>query len=185
MAGNGALLVDEHIEYDFSGPFSGGYREIPTRPGESVSHVSVLENGRLYRPGGCTDLGCSDSPGTFGVKNLGSKTRIVWHYSALDETRTFEIRYTLSHLAVAYDDVVDVNLNVWGDEWKVGLPGLTSTLAAPGRILRAWCNPVWVRCDVQLQGKSVYLRAVAIPDHQFVELRALIPRKAFASTSGM
>src|SRR5262249_59058839 len=137
MAQNGALLVDEHIEYAFSGPFSGGYREIPTRPGESVSRVSVLENGRRYVPGGCTDLGCSDREGTFGVARLDGKTRIVWHYSALDETRTFEIRYTLSGLAVAYDDVVDVNLNVWGDECKVGLPRLTATLAAPAHIVRA------------------------------------------------
>src|SRR5262249_39597196 len=121
----------------------------------------------------------------FGVARLDGKTRIVWHYSALDETRTFEIRYTLSGLAVAYDDVVDVNLNVWGDEWKVGLPRLTATLAAPGKVLRAWGNPVWVRGDVQLAGKTVHLRAVAIPDHQFVELRALVPRGAFASTSGM
>jgi uncharacterized membrane protein len=185
MAKNGALLVDEHIEYVFDGPFSGGYREIPTRPGESVSRVSVLENGHRYRPGGCTELGCSDTPDTFGVARLDGKTRIVWHYSALDETRTFEIRYTMSHLAVAYDDVVDVNLNVWGDEWKVGLPRLTSALNAPGRVLRAWGNPVWVRGQVTLEGEAVHLTAIAIPDHQLVELRALVPRRAFTSTSGM
>ena len=37
--------------------------------------------------------------------------------------RTFEIRYALRGVAVAYDDVVDVNLKVWGDEWDVGLGG--------------------------------------------------------------
>ncbi len=185
VAGNGALLVDEHIEYSFSGSFSGGYREIPLRPGELISHVSVRENGARYRPGGCTDLGCSSPAGTFGVARLGGRDRIVWHYQALDEAKTFEVRYTLSKVAVAYDDVVDVNLDVWGDEWKVGLPKLTTTLVAPGRVLRAWGNPVYVRGDVQISGRKVLLRALGIPAHQLVELRALIPRSAFTSTSGM
>ncbi|HEX4518064.1 MAG TPA: DUF2207 domain-containing protein, partial [Gaiellaceae bacterium] len=185
MASNGALLVDEHIEYSFDGPFSGGYREIPVTAGESVSQVLVLENGRPYRPGGCTDLGCDDAPGTFGVAHLDGKVRIVWHYSALDENRTFEIRYKLSGLAVAYDDVVDVNLDVWGSEWGVGLDQLTATLTAPGKIVRAWGNPVYVRGDVQLAGSKVILRAQDVPSHQFVALRALIRRSAFTSATGM
>ena len=32
-----------------------------------ISDVSVLEGGTGYRPGGCTELGCDDAPGTFGV----------------------------------------------------------------------------------------------------------------------
>ena len=51
------------------------------------------------------------------------RARIVWHYSALSESRTYTIRYRLRRVAVAYDDVVDVNLKVWGDEWKVPLQG--------------------------------------------------------------
>ena len=47
--------------------------------------------------------------------------RIVWHYRASDERRTFTISYRFRGLAVAYDDVVDVNLRVWGDHWPVGL----------------------------------------------------------------
>ena len=38
-----------------------------------------------------------------------------------DQTRTFTIRYRFSGLAVGYDDVVDVNLKVWGDEWEQSL----------------------------------------------------------------
>ena len=185
MAANGALLLDEHIEYSFDGPFSGGYREIPLGPGEKISRVQVLENGERYRPGGCTDLGCADAPGTYGVAHLDGKARIVWHYSALDENRTFEIRYELSGIAVAYHDVVDLNLDVWGSEWGVALDQLTSTLTAPGRIVRAWGNPVYVRGDVRLAGNKVFLRAQDVPAHQFVALRALVRRSAFTSTTGM
>ncbi len=185
VAQNGALQVRERIQYAFSGSFSGGYREIPLRSGESVANVTVRENGRVYRPGGCTELGCIDAPGTFGVADLGGRTRIVWHYAATDEVRTFDVRYTLRGLAVAYDDVVDVNLQVWGDEWEERLGRLTATLEAPGKVLRAWGHPVYVRGDVQLAGDRALLRALDVPAGQFVELRALIPRSAFAATDGM
>ena len=150
-----------------------------------MSDVQVLEGGRRYRPGGCVELGCSSPAGTFGVTRLDGKTRVVWHYSANDEARTFEIRYALRGVAVAYGDVVDVNLQVWGDEWDEGLGRLTATLTAPGKVVRAWGHPVYVRGDVQLAGNRVLLRALDVPAHQFVELRALIPRSAFTSTAGM
>ena len=106
-----------------------------------------------YRPGGCTELGCADAPGTFGAAIGLGNARIVWHYQASDELRTFVVHYRLRGLAVAYDDVVDVNLKVWGSEWKEPLGRLTATETAPGKILRAWGHPVYVRGDVQLAGK--------------------------------
>ena len=48
-----------------------------------------------------------------------------------------------------------MNLKVWGDEWDVGLGKLTATLDAPGKVVRAWGHPVWVRGDVQLAGERV------------------------------
>ena len=84
----------------------------------------------------------------------GRTRRIVWHYQALDEARTFRSRYRLSGVAVAYDDVVDVNLKVWGSEWEEPLDRLTATETAPGRILRAWGHPVYVRGDVQIRGRD-------------------------------
>ena len=109
----------------------------------------------------------------------------MWHFAADDQVRTFTISYTLRGVAVAYDDVVDVNVKVWGDQWAEPLGQLTATEAAPGKIVRAWGKPVWVRGDVRLAGRRALLRAVSVPEKQFVELRTLVPRKAFTSTSGM
>ena len=182
---DGSLLVDEDITFAFSGPFSGAYRDIPLRSGESIDQIAVTEGGQSYRPGGCVELGCSDSPGTFGTTRVGDVQRIVWHYQASDQLRTFHIRYRLRGVAVAYDDVVDVTLKVWGDEWDVSLGRLTATERAPGKILRGWGHPVYVRGDVQLSGSTAVLRALDVPAHQFVELRTVIPRGAFTSTAGM
>ena len=79
--------------------------------------------------------------------------RIVWHYAALDEQRTFTIAYRFRGLAVAYDDVVDVNLKVWGDEWKVGARTSSrrrwrSPARPPAPRYRVWGHPHWVHGDV-------------------------------------
>ena len=95
------------------------------------------------------------------------------------------MHYRIRGLAVAYDDVVDVNLKVWGDEWEQSLGRLTATTTGPGKVVRAWGHPVWVRGDVTLAGNRALLRAVDVPAGQFVELRTLYPRGAFASTAGM
>ena len=185
VAKDGSLVVDEDITYSFNGSFSGGYRDIPLRSGESIDQIAVSEGGQSYRPGGCTELGCSDAAGTFGTTRVDNVQRIVWHYAASNGLRTFHIHYRLSGVAVAYDDVVDVNLKVWGDEWDVPLGRLTATQNAPAKILRGWGHPVYVRGDVQLSGSTAVLRALDVPAHQFVELRTLIPRGAFTSTAGM
>ena len=182
---DGTIRMAEQITYSFSGSFSGGYREIPLRAGESITNVSVSSEGTRYVPGGCTELGCIDSPDTYGVAHLDGRDRIVWHSSAFNENKTFLVQYTLHGLAVAYSDVVDVNLQVWGSEWKVSLGRLTARITAPGKIVRGWGGPVYVRGDVTLKGNQANLRALSVPSKQFVGLRVLIPRRAFTSTASM
>src|SRR4029450_298025 len=112
--------------------FEGGYREIPLKDGMSVTDISVSEGGKEYTPGASAKLGSSGAPGTPGTPNLGDAYRIVWHYRATDEQRTFTVRYRLDGLAVAHDDVVDVYWQAWGDEWQ-GAPGsLEGTMIFPG-----------------------------------------------------
>ena len=54
---SGALEVGEQITFAYDGSFSGAYRDIPLRDGESISDVQVLEDRRAYTSGGCTELG--------------------------------------------------------------------------------------------------------------------------------
>jgi uncharacterized membrane protein len=128
---DGTLLVTETLTYDFDGDFSGAYRDIPLRPGESITDVTVRDETTTYTLGGCTELGCSSPPGTYGVEEQGDLVRIVWHHSSFSEQRTFQLTYTMTGLAKAYDDVVDVNFQVWGDQWSVGLDRLEARMALP------------------------------------------------------
>ncbi|MDQ3086483.1 MAG: DUF2207 domain-containing protein, partial [Actinomycetota bacterium] len=184
---DGGVAVEERISVAFGSdfPFTYGFREIPYRSGERISDIAVLENGRTYGPGASTDLEPGGPAGTFGIRDLGGRIRVVWRFQATGEMRTFTIRYRFSGLAIGYEDVVDVNLKVWGDEWEQSLGRLTSTTSGPGRIVRAWGHPVWVRGDVTLAGPRALLRAIDVPAGQFVELRAVYPRATFSSTTGM
>ena len=182
---DGSLAVDERISVVFDGTFTFGYRDIPLRTGESIDDISVGEGGEPYSPGGSAAKSPGLTPGTFGVSRSAHRVSIVWHFQITNDVRTFTIHYRLRGVAVAYADVVDVDLQVWGSEWQTGLGSLLATLRGPAAVERAWGHPVYVRGDVTLAGPTVTLRALGVPSHQFVELRALVPRSAFASTAGM
>ena len=91
---SGALEVGERITFAYDGSFSGAYRDIPLRDGESISDVQVLEDRRAYTSGGCTELGCFSPPGTFGVTNVGDGIRVVWHYSRDERAADVRARRT-------------------------------------------------------------------------------------------
>ena len=120
--------MEERITFFFDGSFTGAYRDIPLRDGERIGDISVEENGLRYAPGASAELGSSGTPNSFGETPIEGGHRIVWHFQALNEPRTFTVGYRLSNLAIAFDDVVDVDLNVWGDEWEQTLQQLTAEL---------------------------------------------------------
>jgi uncharacterized membrane protein len=192
---DGSVLVTEEITYDFIGSFEGGYRQIPLKDGMSVTEVSVSEGGRAYAPGASAELGSSGVPGTYGTANLGDAYRIVWHYRASYEERTFTVRYRLSSLAVAHDDVVDVYWQAWGDEWQEPLGSLEATMALPedaskGEV-KVFGHPASVSGKTSLVPDGISpdrvsptLVASDVPAGQFVEMRVVFPRELLISTGG-
>lgn len=186
---DGSVTVTERLTYRFDGSFSGAFREIPLRAGEAISSVGVSEGGVDYRPGGCTELGCSSPAGTFGVRDLGGRIRIVWHYRAADEDRSFTLSYRVSGLAKVYDDVVDLNWKVWGDEWQVPLDRLEASVRLPtgataGEV-RVWGHPDTVRGSTGLgeDGVSPELRASGVPPGRWVEMRVVFPTRLLPDAS--
>jgi hypothetical protein len=187
---DGSLDVTEHITFSFSGSFSGAYRDIPLRRGEEITDVTVEEGGTAYVPGASTELGSYDDPGSYGVEERGDIMRVVWHYSAFSERRTFTIRYSMTGLTHAYDDVVDVNLKVWGEEWPVGVDLVSASLTYPGAVaagdVRVFGHPSTVDGETSLGDDEVSptLEARRVPAKQFVEMRVVLPRSVLTSTAG-
>jgi uncharacterized membrane protein len=187
VASDGSLLVAERITIE--GAYHGAYRDIPLRKGESIDRIAVSEGDARYTRGGSTELGSIDTPSTFNYESSTKRVRIVWHFQAAGEPRTFTISYRFRGLAVAYDDVVDVNLKVWGPNWDSPLATLAATTTLPrpapfDRRYRTYGHPAWVNGVVSRTERAATLRAVNVPSHQFVELRVLFPRRLLTSTSG-
>ena len=185
---DGSLGVSEKLTFSFSGDFQGGYRDIPRRSGEEIIHIQVAEGGVDYEPGASTVLGSTDAPGRFGVADLGDETRIVWHYRAFDERRTFDLSYDFTGLAVAYDDVVDVNIQVWGSQWEQTLTVLEAEIVLPAGDGRVY---VWGHrgrgsgtTSLGADGRSPRLDATNLKAGEFAELRVVFPRDWLTSTDG-
>ncbi len=96
--------------------------------------------------------------------------------------------YTLSGLTKAYSDVADVNLQVWGKEWSVGLDRLDARIDLPGPTkttrFRIWGHPAWVNGEVVRLPGAGGLRALSVPAKQYVEERVVFPRSLLTSTAG-
>ncbi len=187
---DGSLSVVERIRYDFSGSFSGAYRDIPLRDGESIRDITVSGISGVHTLGGCVELGCSSPPGTYGVASMPGFVRIVWHYSAANQQREFTIAYTMVGVASAYDDVVDVNLQVWGDQWPVGATNVTARMHLPGSPepgeVYVWGHPYGIDGTTSLGDDQISpaLTASNIPSETWVELRSVFPADLLTSTSG-
>ncbi len=185
-----SLSVTETLGYVFSGSFSGAYRDIPLRHGESIVNVAVADSGGTYQPGGCVALGCSSPAGTYGVTTIPGYVRIVWHYSAVDAARDFTITYDMHGVATAYDDVIDVNLQVWGDQWPVGVDEVTARVHVPGAPqagdVYVWGHPYGIDGSTTLgdDGVSPSLTARNVPSETWVELRSVFPSSLVGSTAG-
>ncbi|VAW08834.1 hypothetical protein MNBD_ACTINO01-244, partial [hydrothermal vent metagenome] len=98
--------------------------------------------------------------------------------------------YTMTGLAVAYDDVIDVNMQVWGDQWAVGNYELTARVILPEGAeesdVYVWGHPYDVDGSTSLgdDGVSPSLTAYDIPPERWVELRTAFPTDLLTSTDG-
>jgi uncharacterized membrane protein len=193
LARDSSVLVSERLTFDYEGTYHASYRDIPLPSGASinVNSISVREGNRVYQPGGCTTYGCTDQTGRFGVTSTpdGSGARIVWHHNASDQRRTFVISYRLDKVVDAYDDVLDFNARVWGDQWDFSLDHLTAHLRSPlldsgNRTYEVWASPRSVEAKTTRAAGVAGLEASDVPAHQFVELRVTVPRPPGLNVDG-
>ena len=83
---------------------------------ESIDRIAVSEGGTRYTRGGSTKLGSIDRSDTFNYEVNGKRVRIVWHFLAAGEPRTFTVAYRFRGLTVAYRDfrhVIPFTVQVW------------------------------------------------------------------------
>jgi uncharacterized membrane protein len=185
-----ALLAEERLRIDYEGHWQATYRDIVLKKGEKITNVGVFRDGRPLQPGACTVEGCVDQEDRYGATRTSSEegevVRVVWHVNATDEERTYELRYRVVDAVVAYDDVLDLEWQVWGDQWDFDLARLVATFtdpslqpgeATPEKRSAVWGKPREVEGRDFLEAGEARLEADDVRSGQFVTMRVLLPRE--------
>lgn len=97
---NGDMRVVETLEIAFQGgPFTYGYRTIPNERLDDITDIEVREGGRTYT------LDRSSGQYTYRVNRSDEEVEVRWYFpSTTNETRTFEIAYTVKGVVRRYED---------------------------------------------------------------------------------
>ena len=174
---DGEMFVEEQIAYNFSGPFSFAYRDIPLKRGESVSDVVISEAGRRF-----TDT-TGKQPGTFSITKSGDNVRVTWYFRAEDEARTFKLVYKVSGVIQRYSDVAVLYFKFIGDDWDRPIGNIAVRVYAPQGAsisdVRAWAHgPLYGMVDIQAGG-AVHLDVRPLPARTFWEGRIIYPSAIF------
>ena len=186
---DGSLIVTERITFSFDGSFSGAYREIPLaqrRVDQRRRRQRGAERttGRVHRPSlAPAGRRAHSVPRTWATGSGSCGTTRQPTSSGPSPSPTGS-----PDLATAWDDVVDINLQVWGSEWEVPVDRLTARLTVPGtpEQVLVWGHPASVEGTTSLgaDGRSPELEASDVPAGQWVELRVAFSRDALESVRG-
>ena len=138
-----SLHVTEMLDYDFSGDFSGAYRDIPLAAGVRAGERRRSPRAaRSTSPAATPCSARSTGPGTFGAEQLRLTEHGRWADRRLPRRLALQRRSTRSGrssstttspgVVEAYDDVVDVPWAVWGSQWEFWLDDLDAEIALAG-----------------------------------------------------
>jgi len=178
---DGSVEVTESLTYVFDGKFRRAFRKIPLRPGDRITGVRVSEGGRAYReqPG--------EAPGTFIVAQNPGEVSIHWCYSARNETRTFDISYTVTGLVSRYPDVAEYYHKVIGGPDSPHMQNVSARVTFPDAgqstdDIRAWAHGP-LSGTIAIESGRVVTAQVPRLHGRFFELRVLLPPDVFAGMS--
>ena len=195
---DGSVNVEERLTLLVHSRLRGAYRLIPDEAPVKIEglivgeHDPLAERDLAYSSGGSAGVGSPGPPRTWGAAIAGFPRKdwiqVVWHTGPRTGTRTFVLLYAMRNFVVAYRDVGDLYLRVWGDEWPVALRRLHAEVVLPGGVaagdphFRGWSLPASSRGRVRLASGRLVLDASNVPAHRFVELEAVFPRRLLTRT---
>ncbi|WP_295611895.1 DUF2207 domain-containing protein [uncultured Methanobrevibacter sp.] len=173
VGNNGLLHVDEIYHYTFQGTFNGVYRDIPLKEGETIDNITVHTEG-AYSETKVTDEN--------GVKHLK-----IYLYA--DEAHTQKISDTSVNVYISYDmkntvtlfnDVAGLQYKLWGENWDVGVNGLSAVVHLPGnKNIEYFLNPQEYNSSSDLTNNTISVTSTSIPSGEFYELLVLMPLSDF------
>lgn len=176
---DGSIDVVEKRTYSFDGSFSWadlkssltvdrkGYRY-----DASIKNFKILENDQVIYS---------------GVDQKGGTYYAKWDYSAFNQTRKFDISYTLADATGGGVDFDEFYWQVIGDSWEKRTENARFLVTFPSEIPR---DKVYVFAHGPLNGKfdfvkdnKVNFEVSDVPPKKFVEVRLIFPKGTITSAS--
>lgn len=152
---DGTMHVVEHITYDFTGNFHYGTRPIPVGNYE-ITDMAVTEHGQP-------------------VQSVGAPYNLTFYFDATDETRTFDLAYTVRRAVTAGSDV-SVLYWKWIGESHPTIGVATAVLHVPAGSgeLKAWGHGP-LNGVVTVGTDTVNWRTTDLPQGSYLEGRVAMP----------
>ncbi len=174
---DGSLQISEERTYRFKGSFRYAYRTFALKGGIDYSDFQVSEEGLPFIQND------SEDPGTFKVIPKDEKIEIRWFYKARNQTRTFQLDYTVKNLVQRYSDAAVLYYQFLGSDFKKSSANVKLTVKSPVNLtsfqIQQWLHgPLWAESETRNDG-TIVAWCEKLPAHQFFELRALYPLEAF------
>ncbi len=124
IARDGSFLVDEYRTFDFEGTFSAAWYSLPLSVDRTGHRYSVsIEDFRVMDENG--------QPLRLETSTSGGIYKVEWSFRAVDERRTFHIRYRVRKGILSYPDVSELYWQMIGTGWDRPTENVSVTVTLP------------------------------------------------------
>lgn len=180
---DGTIRITEHLTYHFDGTFSWADHRFSKQGFDTISNITVSENGMNY----INDN--SEDPGTFSVSESNRNVIIKWHYSAQDTSRTFSITYEMAGALIVGNEWIEFFWNYLASGRNKSTDRFSLELTLPSAVSTDSVY-VWDRMEsdhlkvISPEG-IISISASDISRNQSARFRFLVPRSLFDENSVM
>lgn len=173
---DGTVRFLEERTVSFEGHYTGLFQWINLDRGMKITDVTVGEAGSSYEYNPEHNIG---PKGTYFAEQRGSQFYIDWSFEAVDETRTFQVGYTVHNAVLVHDDVAEFYYQFVGDEWEKGVDQVDVILHLPQGAgkedVRAWGHGPLNGIVEIVDGQTVRWRVSPLRSKTMVEGRVAFP----------
>ena len=180
---DGSAEVVEERTYNFSGSYSWADEWINLKAkcdgvsfceNYKISNFSISENNLAYVNSE------EETAGTYNVSVTTEKLYVKWFYTALDETKTFNLKYTINNAVTNHSDISEFYWKIIGEDWVKPTGSVTSKIFLP---YEAPSDQIWAFGHGPLNGKvnitsnkEINFVADNLSSKTFFEVRILLPK---------
>lgn len=170
---DGSVEVSEYRTYYFDGEFSWADYSLPATF-DDIRDISVSEDGRPYRRIDDED----GAPETFYYDISDEELYIRWNYEAANESRTFQISYTLDGVIHGNEEWSEFFWEAISDEWGRPTQQLSVSVRLPSGSYETphfWLRTPSEELNSEKDNSRFVVNGGPVSADHFVKIRTVFP----------